>query len=100
MKANVVTYHFCNENTNFNGWEEIHIDEKTQKKHSWENHTEKTWMKKHKLRWLKIHGKITKNPTVREKMKVTNLTALCELRHSTLSSWDNNYLTLFSSVHN
>ena len=45
----------------------------------------------------KIYGK----PTVREKIKIfTNLTARCEPRHSTLSSWDKNYLNLFSSVHN
>ena len=55
--------------------------------------------KKKKLCWLKkIHEK--KEPTVREKMKITNLTARCEPRHSTLSSWDKNYLNLFSSVHN
>ena len=62
MKANVVTYHFCNENTNFNGWEKHigrkNIDEKTRIKNmdekntnfdGWKNHTEKTWTKKHKL---------------------------------------------------
>ena len=63
--------------TNFDGWEKC-IDEK------------------HKIRWLgKIHGKITKNPMVRVKIKVTNLTARCEPRHSTLSSWDKSYLILF-----
>ena len=41
-----------------------------------------------------------KKPTVREEIKFTNLTARCEPRHSTLSSWDKNYLNLFSFVHN
>ena len=49
-----------------------------------------------------------KKPTVREDFLLTknlenfftNLTARCEPRHSTLSSWDKNYLNLFSFVHN
>ena len=52
-------------NTNFNGWE-----------------ITKTSLVE------KIHGK---KPTVREKIKFTNLTARCKPRHSTLSSWDKIY---------
>ena len=63
----------------------------------------KIWIKNtqnlQKLCWLKKFTE--KKPTVRKEIKFfTNLTARCEPRHSTLSSWDKNYLNLFSSVHN
>ena len=62
----------------------------------------KTWIKNTQTSIIKyMEEKFTeKKPTVREEIKFTNLTARCEPRHSTLSSWDKNYLNLFSFVHN
>ena len=61
----------------------------------------KTWMKTQTSIIKYMEEKFTekKKPTVRENFS-TNLTARCEPRHSTLSSWDKNYLNLFSFVHN
>ena len=77
MKANVVTYNFCN----------------ATKRHTKCNKKNFLVGKQKKIKFLET-------PWCVRKLGLTNLTALCESHHSTLSSWDRNYLILFSSVHN